>query len=263
MQIKANNINIEYTLTGKEDAPAIVLSHSLACNLCMWNPQLEMLKKDYRVLAYDTRGHGNSEVTDGPYTLDQLADDVIAMLNELKIDQFHWVGLSMGGMIGQSLGLRYAERLIKLVLCDTLSKQPEEAHPIWAARIEAAQQQGMAPLAQPTMERWFTANYRENNPDAVNFIHKQFLATKPEGYTACCQAIMELNYLDQLSKIELPTLVMVGDSDNATPVSASRAIHENIKGSQLEIIPAAAHLSNMEQPDIFNALLTNFLKKRS
>ena len=261
MQLQANNINIEYSLTGRLGAPTVVLSHSLACNHFMWNPQLEILEKDYQVLAYDTRGHGNSEVTTGPYTLDQLADDVIAMANELKIDQFHWVGLSMGGMIGQSLGLRYPERLIKLVLCDTLSKQPQEAYPIWAARIDTALQHGVAPLAQPTMERWFTANYRENNPDAVNFINKQFLATKPEGYTACCQAIMGLNYLDQLSAIELPTLVMVGDSDNATPVSAAQDIHRNIKGSQLEIIPAAAHLSNMEQPDIFNALLTSFLKK--
>lgn len=259
MQVKANNANIEYTLSGKADAPTVVLSHSLGCNRYMWDPQLEMLEQNFRVLAFDTRGHGNSEVTDGAYSMDQLADDVIGLVDVLGIEQFHWVGLSMGGMIGQSLGIRYPQRINKLVLCDTLTKQPEGALPVWAERIETAKQRGMEPLAQPTMERWFTANYRDNSPSAVNFIRKQFLATKPSGFISCCQAIMNINYLDRLAEIELPTLVIVGESDGATPVSASQVIHENIKGSQLEIIPVAAHLSNMEQPEVFNRILGDFL----
>jgi len=259
MRIRANHIQINYELSGKKGAPVVVLSHSLACSLVMWNPQMDDLSPHFRGLRYDMRGHGDSDVPPGPYTLELLAEDVIGLLDALDIDRVHFVGLSVGGMIGQSLALNHAKRLGSLALCDTALTIPQEAQPIWQERIERTRAKGMESQVNETMERWFTPAFLKQNPPMVGLIRKQILATPVAGYLGCAEAIRKLNYLNRLPEIKLPTLIMVGEDDPGTPVSASQAIHERIPNSKLVILPSCRHLSNVEQPEGFNAALLAFL----
>jgi len=262
MRIEANGIQINCELSGKEDASIVVLSHSLGSGMVMWNPQLEALQPYYRVLTYDMRGHGESDAPEGAYTLDQLAADVIGLLDALGINAAHFVGLSIGGMIGQCLGLNYANRLKSLVLCDTAPVIPEEARPMFKEREQTAREKGMPALVEGTLQRWFTSSYLKTNSPAIDPIRKQFLATPVAGFIGCSEAILGLDYIERLSEIQLPSLIIVGEDDPGTPVAASEAIHDRIPNSQLEILPSAAHLSNIEQAELFNACLLRFLKKK-
>jgi 3-oxoadipate enol-lactonase len=168
----------------------------------------------------------------------------------------------MGGMIGQCLALNYPHRLKSLVLCDTASVIPSDAQPIWQERIDKARKKGMEALLEETMERWFTPAFLTKNSQMLALIQKQFLATPVSGYIGCAEAIRKLNYLDRLSEIKMPTLIMVGEDDPATPVSASVAMHERISNSKLVILPSAHHLSNVEQTEAFNTALLTFLKNQ-
>jgi 3-oxoadipate enol-lactonase len=169
----------------------------------------------------------------------------------------------MGGMIGQSIALNYPYRLLSLSLCDTAGIIPAEAQPIWEERIEGVRKGGMSCQLEATMERWFTPSFLSLNPPMLTLIKEELLATPPEGYIGCAMAIRRLNYLDRFNEITLPTLIMVGEDDPATPVSASEAIHERIRDSKLVILRSARHLSNVEQPGVFNENLTEFLMKVS
>ena len=261
MLIKANGIQINYELSGKKGAPVVALSHSLGSSLVMWNPQMDSLEPDFRVLRYDIRGHGNSDAPSGAYTLELLGDDVIGLLDALGIDRVHWVGLSLGGMIGQCLALNHPHRLQSLALCDTSAIIPEDAQPIWKERIKTLRDKGVGPLLQETMERWFTPSFLTLNSPILSIIQKQFLATSLEGYIGCVEAIWKLNYLDRLAEIKMPTLILVGQDDPGAPVSASKAMHERIPNSRLVILRSARHLSNVEQSEAFNAALIKFLKE--
>ena len=261
MLITANGIRIHYELSGRKDGPAVILSHSLASSLKMWEPQMGMLESLFRVLRYDTRGHGKSETTPAPYTLELLGEDALGLLDILGMDRVHWVGLSMGGMIGQSIALNHPERLKSLALCDTAPIIPAEAQPIWDERIEGVRKIGMKSQLETTMERWFTPSFLNLNPPMLTLIKEEFLATPAEGYIGCAGAIRRLNYLERLGEINLPTFIIVGEDDPATPVSASQAIHEQIKNSKLVILPSTRHLSNVEQAEAFNSHLLKFLKE--
>jgi 3-oxoadipate enol-lactonase len=259
MKISANGIQVNYILDGPAGAPVVTLSHSLAADFSMWDPQLEALRARYRVLRYDTRGHGGTEAPGGAYSLPQLAADARALLAALGIAKTHWVGLSMGGMIGQTLALETPEVFSSLVLCDTSSRVPAEARPLWHERIKTADTQGMEPLVEPTIGRWFTPPFIASRKDVVDRVRGMIRATPPRGYAGCCHAISLLDLTDRLSAIRLATLVVVGEDDQGTPVAASKAIQERVKGSQLEILKSAAHLSNIEQPDAFTRAVTGFL----
>ena len=261
MKIEVNGIQINYELSGGKEAPVVVLSHSLASSMVMWQPQLELLESHFRVLRYDMRGHGKSEATDGAYTLDQLAADVISLLDTLNIDFVHFVGLSIGGMIGQCLALDYADRLQSLTLCDTAPVIPEEAKPLFEERLNKARDKGLKALVEETLGRWFTLPFLKRNPAEVEMIRSQILATPLAGFIGCSKAILGLNYLERLAEIKLPTLILVGEEDLGTPVAASAAMHERIQNSKMVVLPAAAHLSNIEQAEAFNAALLGFLKK--
>jgi len=240
-----------------------MLSHSLATDLSMWDPQMKALTAHYRVLRYDTRGHGGTDAPAEAYTLDQLAHDARTLLQALGIAKVHWVGLSMGGMIGQTLALKSPELFLSLSLCDTSSRIPAEAKPLWADRIKTAQTQGMEPLVEGTISRWFTAPFREQHKDVVDPVRTMIRRTPPQGYAGCCAAISALDLTDRLPAIKLPTLIVVGEEDQGTPVAASQAIQAKIAGSQLEILKSAAHLANMEQPEAFTKALTSFLARLS
>jgi 3-oxoadipate enol-lactonase len=261
MNITVNGISVHYTLEGPASGPVITMSNSLASNLSMWEPQMPILTSRYRVLRYDTRGHGGTEATAGPYSLDELSEDVRALLQALGITRTHFIGLSMGGMIGQIIALKYPQMLQSLVLCDTMSRVPTAAKPMWDDRIHTAETGGMEPLVEPTLARWFTEPFRQKGSPVLDQVRTMIRSTPPRGYTGCCHAIAALNLTDHLKAITLPTLIIVGEDDPATPVAASHVIHEQIRGSELVILKAAAHLSNLEQPEAFNQALTAFLPK--
>jgi 3-oxoadipate enol-lactonase len=259
MLIEANGIQINYELSTEKDAPVVVLSHSLGSSMLMWQPQFEVLASHFRILRYDMRGHGKSEAPEGAYTLDQLAADVIGLLDALGLDSMHFVGLSIGGMIGQCLALDYADRLRTISLCDTAAIIPEDALPLFEERIRRARDHGMATLVEETLARWFTQSYLKQDPPEVDSIRDQILATPLAGFVGCSKAILGLNYLKRLSQIRLPTLIIVGEDDPGTPVAASEAIHQRIQNSRLVVLPSAAHLCNIEQADAFNSALLEFL----
>ncbi len=259
MQIEANGNSVNYEISGRDDGPVVMLSHSLACGTVMWAPQLPALEAHYRVVNYDTRGHGASGAPAGAYSLDQLGDDAVALMDALGLEAVHWVGLSMGGMIGQNLALRRPERLRSLGLCDTSSRIPAAAGPTWEERIEIVGRQGMQAILDATLERWFTAPFLAAAADRVAPIREAILATPPEGFIGCCQAIRDLDYTDRLGEIEKPTLIIVGEDDQGTPVAASEVINAGIAGSKLVVLPQAAHLSNIEQADAFTDALMAFL----
>jgi len=257
----ANGISVQYTIEGPADAPALVLSHSLAAHSAMWDPQMPELTRRWRVVRYDTRGHGGTDAPAARYTLEQLADDALALLDALGIRRAHWLGLSMGGMIGQTLALKAQDRLASLILADTSSRVPPEARPTWEERIRTAESKGMEPIVEPTIGRWFTAPFIERRKDVVDRVRAMIRGTNPQGYAGCCHAISALNLTDRLGGIALPTLVLVGEEDQGTPVAAARTIHQGIKGSELVIIPSASHLSNVEQPEVFTKAVTGFLSR--
>lgn len=259
--ISVNGIQMNYRLSGKKDASVVVLSHSLGSSLVMWDPQMDSLEPHFQVLRYDIRGHGHSEATKAPYSLELLSDDAIGLLDTLDIGQVHFVGLSLGGMIGQCIALDHADRLKSLALCDTTAVIPAEAQPIWQERIKSVREKGVQSQMQATLERWFTPSFLSQNSRMVRLIRKQFLATPVEGYIDCIEAIRKLSYMERLAEIKIPTLIMGGEDDPTMPMSVAEAMHKRIPDSRLVVLPYARHLSNVEQAEAFNIELVKFLKE--
>jgi len=255
MKAKVNGTELNYEVSGKEGAPWLVLSHSLACTVRMWDPQVAAFKDRYRILNYDMRGHGASAAPNGPYTLDMLADDVVGLMKQLKIERAAYMGLSIGGMIGQTLALRQTKLFDKMVLADTGHAQPPEAIKQWDDRIRIAQAQGMKALVPSTMERWFTPAFRESPP--AKKIAELIVNTPVAGYVGCGQAIMKLNTTARLKEIKLPVLAIAGEADPSAP--GTKHIGENIPGAKLVMLKQAAHIANVEQPEKFNQALREFL----
>lgn len=258
MKIKANGIEINYALQGNS-GPWVTFSHSLACNLHAWDAQVKALCSRYRVLAYDSRGHGESGAPAGVYTLEQMADDLKGLLDALNIEKTHLVGLSMGGMIGQTFALRHPAMLQSLVLCDTTSRFPPGSGKSWEERIVSVEAQGMEPMVAPALARWFTAPFRAARPDVTDAIAAMIRATPAQGYIGCCHAVPKINVTERLKAIRCPALVIVGQDDPGTPVAMAEDIHHAIAGSKLVVIPSASHQSNLEQPEAFNRALAEFL----
>jgi len=257
MKINANGIDINYVIEG--DGPWLTMSHSLACNLHMWDEEARRLSKRYRVLRYDTRGHGASSAPAGAYSLDMLADDLHGLLQALGVRSTHFVGLSLGGMIGQTFALKYPGIFKSLALCDTTSRYPAEAGPMWVDRIKTVEAGGVEPLVEMTMSRFFSEPFRHARPEVVENIAAMMRATSAPGYLGCCHAIPKINLTSRLKEIRCPTVIIVGKEDPGTPVAMAEEIHQAMPGSRLVVIPAAAHLANLEQPDAFNQALAQFL----
>jgi 3-oxoadipate enol-lactonase len=257
MKARANGIDIHYELSGS--GPCVVFAHSLGSDLSIWEAQKLALAARRTVLRYDIRGHGGSTVTPGAYDFDLLAADVVGLLDAFKIERASFVGISLGGMIGQALALAAPQRLEKLVLADTTGRYPPEVQATWPERIRQIEAAGLEPLVGPTLERWFTAPYRVAHPEVVARIGGIIRATPVAGYVGCCHAIAALDFTERLKALDIPTLVLVGDQDAGTPPAMARELAVAIPGARLEVIEGAAHLSNIEQAATFNRLLTEFL----
>ena len=256
-QIASNGIDIHHELSGPAEAPVVLLSNSLGTRLEMWDAQLPALAQRYRVLRYDSRGHGRSTAPEGPYDIDLLAEDALGLLDALGIERAHFCGLSMGGMVGQALAARHPERLRSLTLCSTACHMtPKE---IWDQRIQAVRQGGMAAIADAVVERWFTEGFRAEPSILVERVRQMILETPPHGYAACCGAIRDMDLRAAIGAIRLPTLIIMGAEDPATPPAKGEEIRERIAGARLEVIPDAAHLVNIEQDVAFDASLLAFL----
>ena len=261
MKAKTNGIELYYEVHGREGAPWLVFSHSLACSVRMWDAQITAFRDRYRVLVFDTRGHGQSAAPAGAYTLEQMADDVKGLLEQLGVQRAHFVGLSMGGMIGQTFALKYPGIFQSLTLADTTSRYPAEAAGAWAERIKTAETRGMQPLVEPTLARWFTEPFRNAKPELVARIAAQIAATPVPGYVGCCHAIPKIDLSARLKEIRCPILVIVGEQDAGTPVAMAREIRDNAPGAQLVVLPNTAHLSNIEQPEGFDRALGELLAR--
>ncbi|TNE41680.1 MAG: 3-oxoadipate enol-lactonase [Sphingomonadales bacterium] len=243
---------------GPEGAPVLLLSNSLGTDMGMWAPQMAAWTQYFRVLRYDQRGHGASDAPAGAYSMDRLGRDVIELLDALMIEKVDFCGLSLGGMTGQWLGIREASRLRRMVLANTSSFMgPPSA---WDARVTAVLDKGMAPLAQASVERWFTPAFAATATDAIAPIGAMLQATSPAGYAGCCAAIRDMDMRRMVTLITTPTLVIGGSEDPATPPPHSETLAAAIDGAELVMLKAA-HLSNVELPDAFATAVSGFLSR--
>jgi len=250
-------VGLHYTEHGQASGPPLVLLGSLGSTLDMWRPQLAALGERWRLVLVDHRGHGDSPVPPGPYTIGELAGDVLALMDKLALDQVTIVGLSLGGTIGMYLGSEAAERIDRLVLCSTSAGWPDPS--IWEDRIEAVKTGGTASIAEATVSRWLTADHAAEHPDTVAWLRGMVTETSDVGYLGCCEALREWNHVERLGGITAPTLLICGTEDPSTPEDPHAAtIAAEIPGIRFERVHAA-HLLNIERADEVNKLLTGFL----
>lgn len=251
-----DGVSLHYQLEGRIDAPCLVLSNSLGTDLGMWAPQMPALLEHFRVLRYDTRGHGQSAVTPGPYSIEQLGNDVVALMDHLGIATAHFCGLSMGGMTGMWLGANRPQRIERLALCNTAARiAPPE---LWNARIAKVDSEGMASIVSAVIDRWFTPGFQASDPQTMELVRAMLLSMPAAGYTASCAAVRDMDQRDGLSGILAPTLVIAGTQDLATPPADGKLVARSIAGARYVELDAA-HLSNFEQAAAFTEKLINFL----
>jgi len=253
----ADGASIHYEVSGNPDGPWLVLSNSLGTNLHMWDAQAEAFGRDFHVLRYDTRGHGRSDAPEADYSFEQLGGDVLAVMDAAGARTASFCGLSMGGVTGMWLGIYAADRFDRLVLCNTGAKIGDAE--TWQERISATRTSGTEPIADAVVDRWFTQRFQSAAPEAVARIRAMILETPGRGYAGCCAALRDCDLRAAITAIRLPTLIVAGTQDPATPVALSRDMEAAISGSTVVELDAA-HLSNIEQESAFNSAVSAFLK---
>jgi 3-oxoadipate enol-lactonase len=254
--INADGCRIHVEVEGPERAPVLMLSNSLGTNLHMWDDQVAPFTRHFRLVRYDRRGHGRSDAPKGPYSMEMLGRDVLAILDGLGVDKINWCGLSIGGMVGMWLGANAPLRIDKLILSNTASYFPDKT--VWDDRIKLVREQGLSAVVDGTMERWFTKQFRERSPQATERIRTMFLATNPEGYIGCGAAIRDMDHRPLLAKINRPALVIAGRHDLGTPLEAGEFIAQHTPNARLAVLETA-HIANMEQPKIYADTVLEFL----
>ncbi|MCG8490024.1 MAG: alpha/beta fold hydrolase [Sneathiellales bacterium] len=260
MIVTINSIEFHVEFDGPEDAPVVILSHSLATNLNAWDRTVPALVKDFRVLRYSMRGHGKTSAPESPYSLSDLASDIAAIMDHFNIEKAHLVGLSIGGMIAQTFALEHADRLNRLVVSSSLCELPEGGEALWVERIRDGEKSGIEAMVEPTIERWFIEETRSSDPDLLDFTRGLIRETELKGYIGCCHGISKLALKERLPHVKAETLVIVGDQDMGTPVAASEVIASQIPGAKLTVIEQASHQAALEQPEAFNSAILAFLK---
>jgi 3-oxoadipate enol-lactonase len=256
-KVSINGIELHFHVEGTEGAPALLFSNSLGTNLGMWDGQIDELAPHFHIIRYDSRGHGKSTAPDEDYTIDTLGRDALGLLDHLELDTVFYCGLSKGGMVGQWLGINAPERLTRMVLANTSSFLSPPG--LWNSRIEAVRDGGMEAITETVIERWFTPAFQAAGGAEIDRVRDMLLTTPPQGYARCSAAIRDMDQRIGLPSIKVPTLVIVGDQDPATPPEHGELIADAIPGARLAVIENAAHLSNIEQPDQFIAALRDFL----
>lgn len=255
--IDADGCRIHVEVEGPADAPVLMLSNSLGTDLHMWDAQAAAFAAQFRLVRYDRRGHGQSDAPKGPYSMERLGRDVLAVLDALDIKTINWLGLSMGGMVGQWLGANAPQRIDKLILSNTTCYYPDKE--IWDGRIRTIRDKGLKSIVGPTMERWFSPGFRERAPKTIADMTAMFVATPLEGYIGCCEAIRDMDHRPLLPQIKAPTLVIAGRLDPATTIDDARFMQERIPGAQLASVDAA-HIANVEQPQAYTKTVLEFLR---
>lgn len=252
-------IDLNYRADGPPGAPVLVLSHALGLSLAQWDPQVAPLSRAFRVVRYDHRGHGGSPVPPGPYTIEELGRDLIHLLDRLGLDRVSFCGLSLGGMVGMWVAANAPERIDRLVLCCTAARmvRPDD----FAARARTVREHGIEPIAQGLIGRWFTRRFKVHHPETVARIREVLLSTPREGYAGACEAIAQMDLRQDLPRIKAPTLVIGAEQDQSTPPEKSREIAEGISGAALVVIPDAAHIANVEQPDAVSNQILDHLRE--
>ncbi len=257
-KVEVNGARLFYTLSGKSDAPVLMMSNSLGTSLDMWQPQLAAMESRFHLLRYDMRGHGNSDLVDQAFSISTLGQDVLALLDELRIDRVHFCGLSVGGVIGQWLGANAPQRLRSLILCNTAAKIGTTES--WNKRIADVEQHGLASITEAVLERWFTPAFRVASPDAVAPFRAMLHACNPKGYVRVCAAIRDMDQRKLVEEIRLPTCVIAGEHDPATTLDDGRFLQSKIPGATLIPFPVA-HISNVEAAAQFNQAVLAFLSR--
>jgi 3-oxoadipate enol-lactonase len=240
-------VELSYRIEGPEDAPVLVLANSLGTTTEMWDAQAPVFRERFRLIRYDHRGQGASPVPPGPYTMDALGTDVLALMDRLGVERFSFCGLSIGGMVGMWLASEAPDRVERLVLCCTSARfDPPDA---WNDRAKTVRAQGVGAIADAVLERWFTPAFREERPDTIEWAAGMLQSSPPEGYASCCEAIRDADLHPRLGAIPAPTLVIAGADDPAAPVEKAEIIRDGIPDSRLVVVERAAHIANVERPD--------------
>ena len=255
----ASGITLNTAVDGDEGKPWLVLSNSLGANLSMWDPQIDVLTQTYRVLRYDTRGHGGSDAPAGPYSFDDLVGDVIGLMDAHDIAKAAFMGLSMGGMTGLGLALHHADRISRVVCADGRADAPEPFRAMWDQRMAAVSEKGLDGILDGTLATWFTEDWRDANPDGVAGVRSMILGNDPKGYIACCQALQQLDYLRHLGGVTIPVLYVGGSVDKGAAPEVLREMAAATPGGVFKEVPDAAHIANINQPTAFNAAIAQFL----
>jgi 3-oxoadipate enol-lactonase len=250
-------VELASTVDGPAGAPTVVLSNSLGSTPAMWDGLLPALVDRARVVRYDHRGHGASPVPPGPYALEDLGADVLALLDRLELERVHWCGLSLGGMVGMWLAINAPERIDRLVLCCTSAKLgPPE---MWAQRAATVREEGVEAIADGGIDRWLTPHFREREPERTAAVRAMLVSTPAEGYAGCCAVIERMDLLPELGAIRAPTLVIAAADDPATPPEHGERIASSIPGARFEVVPGARHLAPIEQPEAMAELILGHL----
>lgn len=259
MHIDVNGIRVHYELSGPDDAPWLVCLHSLATDIGVWDGQVAALSAHHRVLRLDMRGHGGSQSSPPPYTLDLLVSDVVAVLDALGIERCDVMGLSIGAMLALGLAIDHPDRVDRVVVADARADAPAPYVAIWDAAIASIPAGGLEPVIESSLDRWFSPAFREQHPDTVARVRSTALQTSIDGFVGCARAVQGVAYLPRLDRITAPTLFITGENDPAASPATMSDMASRVRGAQLQIIPGAAHLTSIESPDEFLALVDRFL----
>jgi 3-oxoadipate enol-lactonase len=251
-------IEVHHVESGPADAPPLVLSNSLGSNLAMWDPQLDALAERFRVIRYDQRGHGRSPVPPGPYSIEDVGADALALLDRLGIERAHWCGLSLGGMTGMWLAINAPERIDRLALLCTSAKLGPPSN--WAERAALVRSEGTAAIADGGLGRWVTEEFAAAHPDRAAWLRQMMLDTPDEGYAGACEVIQHMDLEPRLHEIRAPTLVIAGDQDPATPPEHAERIAAGVPGARMEVVSPGRHLANVERVEEVTALLLEHLE---
>jgi 3-oxoadipate enol-lactonase len=260
-RVSVNGTVLRARVEGKPGAPWVVLVHSLGTGLDLWDPQMAAFGDKYRVLRYDMRGHGGSAAPPGPYTMGNLADDLIGLLNHFAIARAHVVGISLGALTALEVAIRQPPEILSIAVCDSRADMPADFAKAIDDRNRLIREKGMAAIADAMAERWLTQATIKNRPVIAEKVKKMVLATSVEGFVGCSEAIKTAGLMERIGAIRLPALFVAADQDAGLPIEVMRAMQAKVPGSGFAVIPAASHLSNLEQPEIFNAILLQHLKR--